>query len=114
MSQERRCRTSPAVSKNRNLILRLRPTRETFFPTPDTRGGRQVRAELKKVAWPSRQELESYTVVVLVSVASADDGTFAPNVLARLTAEHRTRLRSIWADGKYHNHHLNDWLIKAA
>jgi putative transposase len=52
-------------------------------------------------------------VVAVVSVASADDGTFAPNVLARLTAEHRTRLVNIWADGKYHNHHLNDWLIKA-
>ena len=54
-----------------------------------------------------------FLVVVLVSVASADDGTFAPNVLARLTAEHRTRLKSIWADSKYHNHHLNDWLIEA-
>jgi len=51
-------------------------------------------------------------VVVLVSVASEDDGTFAPNVLAQLTAEHLTRLKSIWADGKYRNHHLNDWLIK--
>ena len=51
-------------------------------------------------------------LVVVVSVASADDGTFAPEVLGRLTAEHRTRLRSIWADGKYRNHHLNDWLAK--
>jgi putative transposase len=51
-------------------------------------------------------------LVVVVSVASADDGTFAPEVLSRLTAEHRTRLRNIWADGKYHNHHLNDWLKK--
>jgi putative transposase len=51
-------------------------------------------------------------VVVLVSVASEDDGTFAPNVLAQLTAEHQTRLKSIWADGKYRNHHLNNWLIK--
>jgi transposase len=30
--------------------------------------------------------------VVVVSVASADDGTFAPDVLGRLTKEHRTRL----------------------
>ena len=49
---------------------------------------------------------------VVVSVASADDGTFAPEVLGRLTAEHRSRLKNIWADGKYHNHHLNDWLIR--
>jgi putative transposase len=51
-------------------------------------------------------------VVVVVSVASADDGTFAPNVLAKLTTEHQTRLKNIWADGKYRNHHLDDWLIK--
>jgi putative transposase len=49
-------------------------------------------------------------VVALVSVASADDGTAAPGVLRKLTAEHRTRLETIWADGKYNNHQLNDWL----
>ena len=52
-------------------------------------------------------------LVVVVSAASADDGTFAPEVLRQLTAEHRTRLELIWADGKYNNNHLNDWL-KAA
>jgi putative transposase len=51
-------------------------------------------------------------VVVLVSVASADDGTIAPEVLGRLTAEHQTRLKKIWADGKYNNHHLQGWLVK--
>ena len=49
-------------------------------------------------------------LVVLVTAASADDGTIAPEVLGRLTAEHRSRLEKVWADGKYHNHHLNDWL----
>jgi preprotein translocase subunit SecE len=29
---------------------------------------REVRQELKKVAWPSRKELFAYTIVVLVSV----------------------------------------------
>jgi putative transposase len=51
-------------------------------------------------------------IVVVVSVASADDGTFAPEVLKQLTAEHQARLKSIWADGKYRNHHLDDWLKK--
>ena len=51
-------------------------------------------------------------LVVVVSVASADDGTFAPEVLGRMTAEHRSRLKNVWADGKYHNHHLAGWLIK--
>ena len=49
-------------------------------------------------------------LVVVISAASADDGTFAPEVLGRLTAEHRTRLGLIWADGKYRNHHLDGWL----
>ena len=49
----------------------------------------------------------------MVSVASADDGTFAPDVLAKLTTEHQIRLKNIWADGKYRNHHLDEWLIKA-
>jgi transposase len=51
-------------------------------------------------------------LVVVVSVASADDGTFAPEVLGRLTSEHLTRLEKVWADGKYHNHHLDGWLVK--
>ena len=51
-------------------------------------------------------------LVVLVSVASADDGTIAPEVLGRLTAQHQTRLKKIWADGKYNNHHLQGWLAE--
>ena len=51
-------------------------------------------------------------IVIVVSVASADDGTFAPELLGQLTAEHQSRLKSIWADGKYRNHHLTNWLVK--
>lgn len=51
-------------------------------------------------------------LVVLVTVASADDGTIAPEVLGRLTAEHRSRLRNVWADGKYRNHRLDAWLSR--
>jgi putative transposase len=52
-------------------------------------------------------------LVVLVTAASADDGTAAPQVLAKLTAEHRSRLAKVWADGKYHNHSLNDWMSRS-
>ncbi len=52
-------------------------------------------------------------LVVLVTVASADDGTIAPEVLGRLTTEHQSRLKNVSADGKYRNHHLDDWLLKA-
>jgi DDE family transposase len=48
----------------------------------------------------------------VVSVASADDGTFAPQVLGRLSEEHRSRLELLWADSKYHNHHLHGWMVE--
>jgi putative transposase len=51
-------------------------------------------------------------LVVVVTAASADDGTIAPEVLARLTPEHRRRLELLWADSKYHNHHLEGWLVE--
>ena len=51
-------------------------------------------------------------LVVVVTVASADEGTIAPKVLGRLTAEHRSRLELLWADGKYRNHHLDGGMVK--
>ena len=51
-------------------------------------------------------------LVVLVTVASADDGTTAPRVLGRLTEEHRSRLELLWADSKYHNHRLEGWMVE--
>jgi putative transposase len=51
-------------------------------------------------------------LVVGVTLASADDGTIAPEVVARLTPEHRHRLALLWADAKYHNHHLKGWLVE--
>jgi len=53
-------------------------------------------------------------LVVVVTVASADEGTSAPEVLARLTAEHRSRLELLWADSKSHNHRLEGWLVENA
>jgi putative transposase len=51
-------------------------------------------------------------LVVVVSAASADDGTYAPEVLSRLTVEHRGRLELIWGDGKYRNNRLDAWLTE--
>jgi len=52
--------------------------------------------------------------VVVVTVASADEGTGAPEVLARLTAEHRSRLEWLWADSRSHDHRLEGWLVENA
>jgi putative transposase len=51
-------------------------------------------------------------LAVVVTAASVDDGTGAPSVLRRLTAEHRSRLRKLWADKKYRNNSLNGWLVR--
>jgi putative transposase len=72
-------------------------------------GGKRVRGVKRHIVVDTLGLL----LVVVVSAASADDGTFAPEVLSRLTAEHRSRLGLVWADGKYHNHHLNRWLVKS-
>ena len=49
-------------------------------------------------------------LVVAVSAASADDGTYAPEVLRRLSAEQTARLKQVRADGKYRNHRLDAYL----
>jgi putative transposase len=49
-------------------------------------------------------------LVVAVSAACADDGTYAPEVLRRLTADHLIRLKEVRADGKYRNNHLDAYL----
>jgi putative transposase len=71
-------------------------------------GGKKIRG----VKRPIVVDTLGWLLVVVVSAASADDGTFAPEVLGRLTEEHRTRLEVLWADSKYHNHHLNGWLAR--
>jgi putative transposase len=69
-------------------------------------GGKKLRGRKRHIIVDSLGSL----LVVLVTAASADDGTTAPRVLGRLTAEHRARLGKVWADGKYHNHSLKAWL----
>src|SRR5262245_33478446 len=49
-------------------------------------------------------------MAVVVTTANLDDGTHAPRVLARLTAEKFPRLKVIYADHKYINHTLDRWL----
>jgi putative transposase len=49
-------------------------------------------------------------LAVVVTAASVDDGTGAPAVWRRLTAEHRSRLKKVWADKKYRNHALDRWM----
>lgn len=49
-------------------------------------------------------------LVVAVTSAALDDGASAYRVLRRLTAAQRSRLQVIWADNKYNNRSLDQWL----
>ncbi len=66
-------------------------------------GGKKIRGRKRHIVVDTPGLLQ----VVLVTAASADDGTTAPEVLGRLTAEHRSRLGLVWADQKYRNHRLD-------
>lgn len=50
-------------------------------------------------------------LVVLVTPANVDDGTHAPQVLAKMTAAHTSRLDEIRGDSKYNNRTLDRYLI---
>jgi putative transposase len=69
-------------------------------------GGKKIRGRKRHIILDTLGLL----LVVLVTAASADDGTTAPEVLGRLTAEHRSRLGLVWADQKYRNHRLDAWM----
>jgi putative transposase len=69
-------------------------------------GGKKIRGTKRHIVVDTLGLL----LVVAVTAASADDGTSAPEVLGRLTAEHCTRLEKVWADQKYRNHALEAWL----
>jgi putative transposase len=49
-------------------------------------------------------------LVVFVSSAAIDDAVAAPQVLKHLGLATYPRLAVIWADTKYHNHGLNEWI----
>jgi putative transposase len=49
-------------------------------------------------------------LAVTVTSAAADDGTAAPQVLAKLDRDSYPRLKRLWADNKYRNHALEGWL----
>ena len=49
-------------------------------------------------------------LAVMVTSAAIDDAAAAPAVLGQLDAERFPRLKVIWADNKYHNHKLLEWV----
>jgi putative transposase len=48
-------------------------------------------------------------LAVVITSAAVDDAAAAPALLQQFTAKDYPRLKTIWADGKYHNHKLHEW-----
>jgi putative transposase len=51
-------------------------------------------------------------IAVVVTAANLDDGTAAPQLLARVSPQDFPRLITIFGDNKYHNHSLAAWMAK--
>jgi len=51
-------------------------------------------------------------LAVAVTSAAVDDAVAAPLALAQLQRRDYPRLQVMWADGKYHNHALEEWKSK--
>ena len=51
-----------------------------------------------------------FLLAVLVTAANVDDAKAAPELFTRLDNQPVSRVRRVFADGKYHNHDLLDWV----
>jgi putative transposase len=51
-------------------------------------------------------------LAAVVTSAAVDDAAAAPRVLGKLTLEEFPRLAKLWADNKYHNYELDEWVGK--
>jgi putative transposase len=69
-------------------------------------GGKMVRGRKRHIVTDTLGLL----LVVLVTAANRDDGTTAPKLLTELRAEEFPRLSVVWADSKYRNDTLDEWL----
>ncbi|MBA4068007.1 MAG: IS5/IS1182 family transposase [Isosphaera sp.] len=69
-------------------------------------GGKMVRGRKRHIVTDTLGLL----LVVLVTAANRDDGTTAPRLLTELRAEAFPRLSVVWADSKYRNDALDEWL----
>jgi putative transposase len=69
-------------------------------------GGKKITGRKRHVAVDTLGLL----LAVVVTSAAVDDAAAAPRVLEQLDRRDYPRLQVVWADGKYHNHQLHDWL----
>ena len=71
-------------------------------------GGKKISGRKRHIAFDTLGLL----MAVVVTSAAVDDAVAGTLVFDQLSHEHAPRLEVVWADGKYHNHALYDWLAE--
>jgi putative transposase len=71
-------------------------------------GGKKVKGRKRHIV----ADTLGLLLAVAVTAANLDDGTHASSVLAELTPEKFPRLEVIFADNKYNNQTLDEWLLR--
>jgi putative transposase len=71
-----------------------------------TDGGKKVKGRKRHILVDSL----GFLLAVVVTAANVDDARAAPDVFAQARGRDFPRLRVVYADGKYHNYELYDWL----
>jgi putative transposase len=69
-------------------------------------GGKKITGRKRHIAVDTLGML----LAVVVTAASVDDGHAAPEVFRQLNRTNYPRLETMWADGKYHNYALYEWM----
>lgn len=69
-------------------------------------GGKKITGRKRHIAVDTLGLL----LAVVVTSAAVDDAAAAPLVLTQLDQQHFPRLEVVWADSKYHNYRLYEWL----
>jgi putative transposase len=71
-------------------------------------GGKKITGRKRHIAVDTLGLL----LAVVVTSAAVDDAQAAREVFAKMDRDAFPRRKVVWADGKYHNHALNDWLSR--
>lgn len=71
-----------------------------------TDGGKKVKGRKRHILVDSL----GFLIAVVVTAANVDDARAAQDVFAQVRGRDFPRLRVVFADGKYHNYALYDWL----
>ncbi len=69
-------------------------------------GGKKITGRKRNIAVDSLGLL----LAITVTIASVDDAYAARPVMKQLSQSRQSRLQIVWADSKYHNHQLREWI----